>query len=87
MIPLYAWFDSGYMHCRIWQLIVLVCAASEIQVFLDLLESTLYPLYPAVFGVSFGPTVDRFIMADWPASRSKVWTFLEVTSVCSLVQQ
>ena len=22
LMPLYAWFDSGYMHCRIWQLTV-----------------------------------------------------------------
>ena len=103
MMPLYAWFDSGYMHCRIWQLTVRylrclrntgifgfsgrrlrapclrqspcfrcvlgstadtctavsgsflfgACVDWEIQAFfLDFLESTLYHLYPAVFGVS-----------------------------------
>ena len=45
-----------------------VCVAREIQSYLDFLESTLYALYPAVFGVSIWS--DSRYALSWPVLAS-----------------
>ena len=53
LFSVYAWFDSGYMHCRIWQLSVRCLRCSRNTGIFGLSgRRLLCPLYPAVFGVS-----------------------------------
>ena len=67
-----AWFDSGYMHCRVWKKYRHFFGLSGRRFFF----APCVRLYSAC---RFGPTVDMLYRGRCgPASRStEIWTFLE----------